>query len=67
MSLKSTETMRAFPIIIWLVFLVTAAYGWFANIIKLVDMMSDPVTGEMVLRIVGIPFGPLGVVMGLFI
>lgn len=39
--------------------------GWIANIVKLVGMnFSDPITVELVLRAIGIPMIPLGIVMG---
>jgi hypothetical protein len=48
---------------------IAAIWGWVLNIIKMIAML-DPnaaVTGELVARIIGIPFGPLGVIMGLFV
>lgn len=54
--------------IFFLLFLVLASImaivGWIANIVKLFHMTVDPVTTELILRIIGIPFGPLGAVMG---
>lgn len=39
--------------------------GWAANIIKLAGMnFADPVTGELILRLVGVVLAPIGVVMG---
>lgn len=43
-----------------------SAYGWVANIIKLLSVVNDPVTGLEVLRAVGVLFVPLGVVLGFF-
>lgn len=39
-------------------------YGWAANIATVVENFDDPLTTEQVVRIVGIPFYPLGVVLG---
>jgi hypothetical protein len=45
-------------------FLVVAICSWIANIVKLVGLIGADITTEFVLRIVGVPFAPLGVVMG---
>ena len=46
---------------------VTCIVGWIMNIVKLVGMIGGVAGMEFILRIVGIPVGPLGVVMGLFV
>lgn len=38
--------------------------GWIANIVKLVEIVSDPITGMFILRCVGIFVPPLGAIMG---
>lgn len=38
--------------------------GWIANIVKLIGSSFDPITGIVVARIIGVPFGPLGAVLG---
>ena len=38
--------------------------GWVTNIVKLFGSSFDPITGEVVLRAVGIFIAPLGAVMG---
>lgn len=38
--------------------------GWVANIVKLIGMDWTGVTGLLVARAIGIPFAPLGAVMG---
>lgn len=40
--------------------------GWCINIWKLFSMVYDPVTGEMILRIIGIFAVPFGGIMGWF-
>ena len=40
------------------------AFGWIHNIIMLTTCNLNPVTMEPIMRVVGIPFVPLGVVMG---
>lgn len=46
--------------LIWLVFLV----GWIWNIVKIAQADFTPLTGVLVLRIVGVFVAPLGGVMG---
>ncbi len=43
-----------------------AVYGWILNIIVVIKTVHDPATGIYVVRLFGIPFFPLGVVLGLF-
>lgn len=39
--------------------------GWVWNIIKLFNMEGiDPLTGELILRVVGVGVAPLGAIMG---
>jgi hypothetical protein len=45
------------------IFLFTC-YGWVMNIVKLFGMATDTITGELVVRIVGIFIAPIGVVAG---
>ena len=46
--------------------LIAGAVGWVMNIVTIVKMVSDPVTGMFILRCVGIFFFPLGAVLGYF-
>jgi len=41
-----------------------SSYGWISNIIKLAGSSFDPLGGVVVIRAIGIPFIPLGIVMG---
>lgn len=43
---------------------ILSGVGWIWNIIKLVGMNFEPVTTLLVLRIVGIPVAPLGMIVG---
>jgi asparagine N-glycosylation enzyme membrane subunit Stt3 len=45
-----------------LVFL--SAIGWVMNIIHIIHIGFDPMTVLQVFRLVGVVFGPLGVVLG---
>lgn len=54
-----------FGLIISLVALVVAAiYGWINNIVIIYNTVSDPITGEFVLRCLGVAIAPLGAIMG---
>ena len=47
-----------------LCFAVVALIPWAVNIFKILKMSFDPITTELVLRFIGIPFFPLGAIMG---
>lgn len=40
--------------------------GWIANLVVLYGASFDPLTGPVILRIVGIFVAPLGAILGLF-
>lgn len=44
------------------VLMVAAGYGWCANIVKLFGLHG--LSGEMILRVIGIPAFPLGAILG---
>jgi prepilin-type N-terminal cleavage/methylation domain-containing protein len=44
--------------------IVAGAFGWVWNIVKLVGMSMDPLTGMLIVRAVGIFFVPLGCIVG---
>lgn len=45
---------------------VAGGIGWVWNIVKLIGMSFDPLTGLLAVRIVGIFIPPLGAVVGYF-
>jgi len=47
-----------------LVIIPAAIFGWIWNIVKLVAMGLDPITGLLVVRVVGIFLPPIGAVVG---
>jgi hypothetical protein len=51
----------------WLSFWVLVILGWIFNVIALAKIISDPITGIMVLRAIGVPFVPLGSILGWFV
>lgn len=50
-------------ILLW----VVAVVGWGLNIIKLIGIASDPITGMFIIRSIGIFVAPLGSILGLFV
>lgn len=44
--------------------LVFGGVGWIANVVKLVGMNFDHITGLLIVRAIGIVLVPLGAVMG---
>jgi len=61
-ALKTAATLG----IIWIAVVVATLVGWVINIVELVAMPFDPITIEMIVRIVGVVFVPLGALMGYF-
>lgn len=49
-------------VLVWIV----GAIGWVWNIVKLVAVISDPLTAMVIVRAVGVFFAPLGAVLGFF-
>ena len=47
---------------LWIIF----AVGYILNIIAIVHMINDPITGMLILRIIGIFAAPMGAILGLF-
>jgi len=44
--------------------LLVALAGWVMNIIEIYNHVNEPVTGMFVLRLIGVVFAPLGMVLG---
>jgi hypothetical protein len=51
-------------LLLWIGLALVSLWGWIWNIMKLYDLGLDPLTGEVVLRVIGIFVAPIGVVMG---
>ncbi|WP_417623161.1 hypothetical protein [Parasphingorhabdus sp.] len=45
---------------------LTATAGWFMNVLKLFNLPWDTFTGEMLIRLVGIPVPFIGAIAGWF-
>jgi hypothetical protein len=54
----------AFALIFGVTVALAAAFGWGWNIVKLAEMSFDPLTGMIVVRIVGIFIPPIGAIVG---
>lgn len=58
--------VTSFELIVFTLWVATIG-GWIANIVKFVGMIGDnEVTTMFIARIIGIPVGPLGTVLGYF-
>lgn len=44
---------------------VFGVVGWVANIVQIVSMIADPVTGLLIIKCVGVFLAPLGSVLGI--
>jgi len=43
---------------------IAGVIGWILNIVTLIHLSLNPMTTEIILRFIGIPLVPLGMVMG---
>lgn len=51
-----------FAIVVWLTIVIASVYGYVMNVVHLVRY--DHGTGELIARVVGLVFVPLGALMG---
>lgn len=54
------------PWVLGLVLIVLAVYGWVMNIATLWNMDFNNMTGQFIIRCIGVVFGPLGAILGYF-
>lgn len=52
------------PQLLFLLIVLFGVGGWIANIVKLIGMNLDPITGMLIVRAVGIVLLPVGAVVG---
>lgn len=64
MKYQKGFTISEMLILLILPIILLGVGGWVANIYKLVQIISDPVTGMFILRAVGIFVAPLGAILG---
>lgn len=41
-------------------------YGWVANLVKIFSLLGDPITAELLIRVVGVPVAIIGIIAGYF-
>lgn len=63
---RTSNTITLSVGFIWLALWTITIYGYVENIIKLIHIINDPVSGMMIARAAGIFVGPVGVVLGYF-
>lgn len=63
-SLAEIPVITAFVVAVCL--FIASVIGWVMNIVNLVTAHVDMATGTLVVRIIGIPFWPIGAAMGWF-
>jgi hypothetical protein len=62
MNDKTAWSLIAVYAVIWL----AVAYGYIANIVKIVGSINEPITTMLIFRGIGVIAAPLGVVLGFF-
>jgi len=55
---------KTFAVVFWLAIVCGIVYGWINNIVILYHTGMGSITGEIILRVVGIFVAPVGIVMG---
>lgn len=55
-------SLLLFFILMW----ALAVIGWIKNILKIFGLWDDPVTAELVIRIIGVPIAIIGAFAGWF-
>lgn len=57
---------RAIGSLVGVALVAICGYGWILNLAVVIKTVHAPLTGMFIVRLVGIPFIPLGVALGLF-
>lgn len=52
------------PLVLMLAFWLAAIFGWVMNLINVVTEWGGPLTGEMLVSVIGIPVAFVGALMG---
>jgi prepilin-type N-terminal cleavage/methylation domain-containing protein len=63
--MKAQKGFTLTEAIVVLVILV-GGWGWIWNIVKLISMNLDPITGLLIVRAIGIFVPPVGAIVGYF-
>lgn len=62
--MRDDDVGKALVGIVVIVLTIAAIYGWVMNIVAITQSEFIPITGLLILRIVGIFISPLGAVLG---
>lgn len=57
---------NGYVILFGLLLAAAGLFGWVWNIVKIIGSCCDPLTGMLVMRIIGVFVAPLGAVLGYF-
>lgn len=52
--------------VVWGILIWICLFGWAQNIYKVALISSDPISSEFIMRMIGIPFVPFGIIFGYF-
>ena len=52
--------------IVWLLLVATGFVGWVLNLVALFNSSFTPITGHVVLRVIGVFVAPVGSILGFF-
>ena len=58
------QTGFTLPQLIVLLVILAGGFGWCWNIVKLISMSLDPITGLLIVRAIGIFVFPVGMIVG---
>lgn len=60
------DAIGAIFVVAWLLVILAAVTGWISNIVKIFGLWNDPVTAELVIRLIGVPVAIIGAFAGYF-
>ena len=66
MKKQNGYTLIELLMLLWIPLIIAGGIGWVWNIIKVVGMSLDPITGLLIVRAIGIFVFPVGMVVGYF-
>jgi len=62
--MRSNKGYTVVEMLFVLIALAIVPVGWIANIVQMVNHIDEPLNAHEILRMVGVPVFPLGVVLG---
>jgi len=51
----------------WILVFLLGLVGWVINVVKIIASINDPLTTEIIVRLVGVFVLPLGAIMGIIV